>query len=234
MIPLNKTINLNISDYLTERSKYVLKKLDSHDADYEFIQKSFEKSVSRKPEIVDFVIYRVSCRHSDDEADFSGSMLLKHGSSCKNIVSILENGFQPSTAGLYGQGIYFTHSFTYALTASIKINHKVNKITDLNDKGGFILLNAISNKVQLAERKLSTKKTEKTVELRKNPYERYTVSESSNYNLPEKFEHDSQNNKLRVSMENATDRTDHFVCEKEFVKPKYLVQCILCFNLNNK
>ena len=51
-----------------------------------------------------------------------------------------------------------THSFKYALASSIKVNHKVNEITDLNDRGAFVLFNGISNQVQLAEKKLSRKK----------------------------------------------------------------------------
>ena len=73
---MNNTINLNVSDFLSERSKYVLKKLDSQDVDYKFIKNSFVKSVGRQPEIKDFVVYRVNCQHSED-ANFSSGLLFK-------------------------------------------------------------------------------------------------------------------------------------------------------------
>ena len=223
------------NDSTSENSEYSIEEMSPKQKDYKLIKKCFKDTMLKRYrskqttlEVVEMKIYRVNKRSNDVIIEQkSNNILLFHGTCCNNAVGILNEGFKPSTEGIYGPGVYLTESSYRAVDFSqIKSKEETDERFDELDRDvSFVFVNEILDSDNLKVIKAEDKtKVTFTKTPRKNQFEKYIKSGTG-----EKFKHtykkDSNGKMIRCSKANILEEYNYYVCDEKLVIPRYLIQC---------
>ena len=164
-------------DKYDKNSKYTLNEMVSTNDDYMLIKKYFEETMSNVPMFQCQIskIYRVLIRDKTSERK-SDNILLFHGTTSKNAVGILEEGFKSSIQGKHGPGVYLTEFSSCAVNFAVEKIISIifnNLLADINDNLTFIFVNEILESEKLEEIVVEKTVTGKTASPRKNRFEKY-------------------------------------------------------------
>ena len=162
-------------DKYGENSTYTLEDMVSTNDDYMLIKKCFEETMSNVPKAQISKIYRVLIRDETSEQK-SDNLMLFHGTTSKNAVGILEEGFKSSIQGKHGPGVYLTEFSSCAVNFAVEKIISIifnNLLADINDNLTFIFVNEILESEKLEEIVVEKTVTGKTASPRKNRFEKY-------------------------------------------------------------
>ena len=226
----------------SDNSKYIVEEMEStNDDDYELIRNSFEGGTFKKNELKTHKIYRVKQRNRDETSEHTiDNMLLFHGTRLDGVTGILEEGFRPSTRGTFGPGVYLTASpstaYSYSVTKSRKLNKGIrsNSIQSSDSGKPKVLLNVLVNEV-LESNKLKVDIYQRNTTHQFARYTTNSIGWSNNSTIgwnkaitenssDETHEKDSNGRKIKTSRATLRDQADHYVCNENFVIPRYLIE----------
>ena len=208
-----------------KNSMYTLKKMASTNDDYVLIKKYFEATILGAPEAQISKIYRVTKRGIGVRREQkSDNIMLFHGTSSRNGIGIVEQGFKPSVLGKYGPGVYLTEfsSCAESFAREKNIDH-IKQKTDKRNELEFIFVNEILESEKLEEIVVEERVIGKTASPRKNQFEKYIRSGTADPDATE--ERDTKGRRIRISEMSEAVLYDYHVCHENLVIPRYLIQC---------
>ena len=192
---------------------YELHDMEPTSSDYEIISKCFKGTMNMGRPAID-KIYRVEKRHQKC-VEKSDNLMLFHGTSLDSAVGIVNNGFKRSVDGLLGPGVYHTSSSSVA-TGYSEMKNCYNK--DSRDKLLCVFVNEIIQSEELqvfkkVDRAKASKRHFKTCV-------RWKVYEGSK----KTYESDGNGRRIMSSLATRADDHNHFVCDVDYVAPRYFIQ----------
>ena len=199
-------------------SKYHIQILDEQSADYSVIHAAFFNSMGGftdpeyphktfKIEKVYRVVENFTLRSSQDQD--CGTVLLFHGTKAKNVDSILQHGWRPSTSGCFGPGVY--HSSLSSKCYKYAKNYSGN-----NDY--YFFVNQVPLKY-LSIEPSNVNMDDYTAGVRRATFLEKRTSVDCK---PEQFSYDSSGSYINVGVYNGGEKPE-YIASDNIVVAKYLV-----------